>query len=95
MTTNDTPADARALDALTLETTLADLPVGCTLLICRVEYPPGFRVVLRDDMPLQSWESAYIRDIEQLGEIVGYAIELLAAPPPAPVAGREEATDNE
>lgn len=74
--TPDTDTPARAQDACTLETALADLPVGCTLMIYRTAEPNGYRIVLRDDMPLRSWEAGYIADVQQVGEIVHMTIEM-------------------
>lgn len=66
--------DVGIMEQVSLETALTDLPIGCTLLIHRTGN--GYRLLLRDDMPLRVWEGAYIRDVEQVGEVAMYVIVL-------------------
>ena len=59
----------------TLETALENLPVGCTLIVYRTDSPPGYRLQVRDDTPLRSYEAGYVRESSQVGEAAMGGIE--------------------
>lgn len=70
-----TPRPQPDTERTTLETALEHIPVGCTLIIYRTDSPPGYRIQLRDDTPLRSYEAGYVRESTQVGEAAMGAIE--------------------
>lgn len=74
----------------TLETALEHLPVGCTLIIYRTDHGEWYKVLLRDDIQLLSYQGGWAQ-LEQIGELTAHAIRLqpnTTRPPTADDSGR-------
>jgi hypothetical protein len=76
--TRPSPDDTRP----TLETTLANLPTGCTILIHRTDQGEWYKLLLRDDMKFMSYDGAWVK-LENMAGMIAYAIELQQPPQPA------------